>query len=133
MGPHPAMQSWRLAGQITLGLDDARDGWLRLLKGRDQWLVRLEESGEFRLDGLPPGAYRLEFVFKNRTIELPVLSLSQVSAHGFVCRPLQEAHPYRRFRGAGWVALRPSWCSLKAEKWRCSGADLKTRTGSNGH
>jgi hypothetical protein len=75
MGPHPAMQSWRLAGQITLGLDDARDGWLRLLKGRDQWLVRLDESGEFRLDGLPPGAYRLEFVFKNRTIELPVLSL----------------------------------------------------------
>ena len=75
MRPHPAMQSWRLAGQITLGLDDARDGWLRLLKGRDQWLVRLDDSGEFRLDGLPPGAHRLEFVFKNRTIELPVLSL----------------------------------------------------------
>jgi hypothetical protein len=75
MRPHPAMQSWHLAGQITLGLDDARDGWLRLLKGRDQWLVRLDESGEFRLNGLPPGAYRLEFVFKNRTIELPVLSL----------------------------------------------------------
>jgi hypothetical protein len=69
------MQSWRLAGQITVGPADARDGWLRLLKGRDQWLVRLDESGEFRLDGLPPGAYRLEFVFKNRTIELPVLSL----------------------------------------------------------
>jgi hypothetical protein len=58
-----------------VGPADARDGWLRLLKGRDQWLVRLDESGEFRLDGLPPGAYRLEFVFKNRTIELPVLSL----------------------------------------------------------
>jgi hypothetical protein len=75
MGPQPDVQSLRLAGQIILGLDDARDGWLRLLKGRDQWLVRLDESGEFRLDGLPPGAYRLEFVFKNRTIELPVLSL----------------------------------------------------------
>jgi hypothetical protein len=74
-GSHPVMQSSLLAGQITLGPVDARGGWLRLLKGRDQWLVRLDESGEFRLDGLPPGAYRLEFVFKNRTIELPVLSL----------------------------------------------------------
>jgi hypothetical protein len=75
MRPHPAMQSLRLSGQITLSAVDARDGWLRLLKGQDQWLVRLDESAEFRLDGLPPGAYRLEFVFKNRTIELPVLSL----------------------------------------------------------
>ena len=75
MRPHPAMQSWGLAGQITLSAVHAGGGWLRLLKGRDQWLVRLDESGEFRLDELPPGAYRLEFVFKNRTIELPVLSL----------------------------------------------------------
>jgi hypothetical protein len=69
------MQSWGLAGQITLSAVHAGGGWLRLLKGRDQWLVRLDESGEFRLDGLPPGAYHLEFVFKNRTIEVPVLSL----------------------------------------------------------
>jgi hypothetical protein len=63
----------RLVGQITPSAADDSGGWLRLLRGSNQWLVRLDERGEFRLDSLESGVYRLEFAFKDRVIELPVL------------------------------------------------------------
>jgi hypothetical protein len=64
----------RLAGHITGARYDA-DGWLRLSTGSEEWLVRLDESGEFQLDDLVPGAYRLEFTLKDRMIEVPDLPL----------------------------------------------------------
>jgi hypothetical protein len=71
---NPSSGRARLAGQIT-GAHDCGEGWLRLSRGSDEWLVRLDESGEFRLDDLVPGAYRLEFTLKDRMIEVPVLPL----------------------------------------------------------
>jgi hypothetical protein len=71
---NPSSGRAQLAGQIT-GARDGADGWLRLSRGSDQWSVRIDESGEFRLDDLVPGAYRLEFALKDRMIEVPVLPL----------------------------------------------------------
>lgn len=38
-------------------------------------LSRLDDSGEFWLDDLPSGIYRLEVAFQDRAIEVPVLSI----------------------------------------------------------
>jgi hypothetical protein len=71
---NPSSGRARLAGHIT-GARDGGDGWLRLSRGSEQWLVRLDESGEFRLDDLVRGPYRLELALKDRMIEVPVLPL----------------------------------------------------------
>jgi hypothetical protein len=62
-----------LAGQLLADGFGSRGGRLRVSQARDQWLVLLDEGGRFRVDDLAPGAYRLEFAFKDRVIELPVL------------------------------------------------------------
>jgi hypothetical protein len=72
--PNALSDGVQLVGQITLAAQ-IRPGWLRLSKAYEQWLVQLGESGEFRLGSLAPGTYRLEFTFKDRMIEVPVLVL----------------------------------------------------------
>jgi hypothetical protein len=73
--PDALSDGMQLAGQITPSSSDPAGGWLRLSKAYEQWLVQLGESGEFRLGSLAPGTYRLEFTFKDRMIEVPVLAL----------------------------------------------------------
>jgi hypothetical protein len=63
----------RLAGQATMGGLDPGDGFVRLSKSDIESMVPLEESGEFWLDAVPSGAYRLEVVLSNHVIELPFL------------------------------------------------------------
>lgn len=65
----------RVVGQVTLDDGDPGGGWLRLARAYDQQLTLLDESGEFRLDDLVPGNYRLEVVLKDRLIEVPELAL----------------------------------------------------------
>jgi hypothetical protein len=75
MSVGPVSQRMRLAGQITADDAAAGDGWLRVSRAYDQWLVMIDESGEFLLDGLERGTYRLEVTFKDRVVEVPSLEI----------------------------------------------------------
>ena len=66
----------RLMGQITPGAPNASGGWLRLARGYDRWLIFLDESGEFQVDGLEPGYYELEVIYKHGIVAVPVLPIS---------------------------------------------------------
>jgi hypothetical protein len=50
-------------------------GFLRLSRASGEWMAKLDESGEFLLDSLSPGAYRLEVVLRDRVIEVPLLPI----------------------------------------------------------
>jgi hypothetical protein len=75
MSPGSASEQIRLAGQVTAGGADPTGGLLRLSRRSDEWLTQLDESGEFWLDSLEPGAYRLEVALRDRVIEVPVLPI----------------------------------------------------------
>ena len=75
MSEHAISQRMRLAGQITADAAAAGDGWLRVSRAYDQWLVMIDESGEFWLDGLERGTYRLEVTFKDCVVEVPYLEI----------------------------------------------------------
>jgi hypothetical protein len=75
MSPGSASEQIRLAGQVTAGGADPSGGLLRLSRRTDEWLTQLDESGEFWLDSLEPGAYRLEVALRDRVIEVPVLPI----------------------------------------------------------
>jgi hypothetical protein len=71
----PASDDVSLAGQITAGQDEPNGGVLRLSTANDERTARLSGSGEFRLDNLARGAYRLEIALPGRVVEVPVLPL----------------------------------------------------------
>jgi hypothetical protein len=75
VAPSSASEQVRLAGQVTAGGIDPSGGYLRLSTNGDEWLTELDETGEFWLDSLSPGAYRLEVVLRDRVIEVPVLPI----------------------------------------------------------
>ncbi len=75
MSPTPSNEQVRLAGQVTAGGMNPSGGFLRLSTASGQWMTTLDEAGEFWLDSLKPGAYRLEIVLQDRIIEVPVLPL----------------------------------------------------------
>src|SRR6266516_16064 len=69
MAQSPVSAEVRLAGQVTAGGADPSGGLLRLSSAHAEWVTRLDESGEFWVDGLTPGAYHLEVVVEDRLIE----------------------------------------------------------------
>jgi hypothetical protein len=71
----PASGDVCLAGQITAGEAQANGGILRLSRAADRRTARLNGSGEFRLEHLARGAYRLEITLPGRIVEVPVLPL----------------------------------------------------------
>jgi hypothetical protein len=75
MSPSPISEEVRLAGQITAGGADPSGGFLRLTTDTGEWRAQLDDSGEFRIDSLAPGAYRLEVVLSDEVIEVPALPL----------------------------------------------------------
>ena len=75
MSPSPISEQVRLAGQITAGGTDPSSGFLRLTTDTGEWRAQLDDSGEFWIDSLAPGAYRLEVVLSDQVIEVPVLPL----------------------------------------------------------
>jgi hypothetical protein len=75
MSPSPASEQVRLAGQITAGGTDPSGGFLRLTTAAGEWRAQLDDTGEFWIDSLTPGTYRLEVVFSDQVIEVPVLPL----------------------------------------------------------
>jgi hypothetical protein len=75
MTPEPAGERIRVAGQVTAGGADPSGGYLRLSNSGNEWRAPLDESGEFYLDSLTPGAYRLEVVLPDRVVEVPVLPI----------------------------------------------------------
>jgi hypothetical protein len=75
MSPSPISEQVRLAGQITAGGADPSGGFLRLTTAAGEWRAQLDKAGEFWIDSLAPGTYRLEVVFSDQVIEVPVLPL----------------------------------------------------------
>lgn len=75
MAPTPSSERIRLAGQVTAGGADPSGAFLRLSTAHSERQAPLDESGEFWVDGLEPGAYRLEIVFGDRVVEVPVLPI----------------------------------------------------------
>jgi hypothetical protein len=75
MAPSSTSREVRLTGQVTAGGTDPSGGLLRLSSADEEWLTQLDESGEFWLDGLTPGAYHLEVVVEDRLIDVPVLPI----------------------------------------------------------
>lgn len=73
--PAPASEHVRLAGQVTALGANPSGGFLRLSRETGEWMAKLDESGEFWLDSLAPGAYRLEVVLRDRVIEVPILPI----------------------------------------------------------
>ena len=65
----------RLVGQVTAGGADPTGGYLRLSTSGNEWRADLDESGEFLIESLTPGAYRLEIVLCDRVVEVPVLPI----------------------------------------------------------
>ena len=73
----PELDSGRvdLIGHVLRVGAETGDGWLRLSRPTGDLLGQIDPNGEFRIGGIEPGAYRLEVVFKDRLIEVPVLPL----------------------------------------------------------
>ena len=67
----PSMHGLRLAGQVTIGGSEVTTGSLRLSSSRGEHNARLDDAGEFRVDTLKPGSYRMEFRLDDRVIEIP--------------------------------------------------------------
>jgi len=65
----------RLAGQVTAAGSDPSAGFLRLSTAAGDWTTPFDESGEFWLDNLTTGAYRLEVSVGDRVVEIPVLPI----------------------------------------------------------
>ena len=64
-----------LLGHVLRVGAEPGEGWLRLSRPTVELLGQIDPNGEFRIGGIEPGAYRLEVVFKDRLIEVPVLPL----------------------------------------------------------
>lgn len=64
-----------LVGQIIGPEATSGDGWLLLSRPTLDRLARIDASGEFQLTGIEAGVYRLEVVFKDRLVEVPLLPL----------------------------------------------------------
>jgi hypothetical protein len=75
MAPSRAADRVRLAGQITAGGTNPTGGYLRLSRVDSERVTTLDQTGEFWVEDLEPGAYRLEIVFGKRILEVPVLPL----------------------------------------------------------
>lgn len=73
----PELDSGRvdLIGHVLRVGAEPAEGWLRLSRPTVDLLGQIDPNGEFRVGGIEPGAYRLEVVFKDRLIEVPVLPL----------------------------------------------------------
>ena len=75
MSPQELSEGVRLAGQVVADLTGPSCGFVRLSTGAGEWLANLDGDGEFWLDNLAPGAYRLEVVLGERVLEVPVLPI----------------------------------------------------------
>lgn len=75
MSPQEYSEGVRLAGQVVADLSGPNSGFVRLSRGAGEWLADLDGGGEFWLDNLAPGAYRLEVVLGERVLEVPVLPI----------------------------------------------------------
>jgi hypothetical protein len=75
MTPVPSSEQVRVSGQVTAGGADPSGGMLRLSKVADERQAQLSESGEFWLEDLDPGAYRLEIELDNRVVEVSSLPI----------------------------------------------------------
>jgi hypothetical protein len=75
MSPRAADDGFRLAGQVTAGGNEPGSGFVRLSTEAGEWAADLDVDGEFWLDNLAPGAYRLEVVLGGRVLEVPVLPI----------------------------------------------------------
>jgi hypothetical protein len=75
MAPSQSSDRVRLAGQITAGGANPSGGYLRISRVDAERVAKLDQSGEFWVEDLEPGAYRLEIVFGKRVLEVPVLPL----------------------------------------------------------
>jgi hypothetical protein len=73
--PSHSSERLRLMGQVTSGGTDPSGGALRLSSDTEEWLAQLDESGEFLIDDLKAGAYRLEVAIDNRLIEVQSLPI----------------------------------------------------------
>lgn len=69
----PSVDGLRLAGQVTVGGFEPSRGWLRLTGASSERKAALDEAGEFRMDTLLPGSYRLEVQLPDRVVEIPTL------------------------------------------------------------
>jgi hypothetical protein len=65
----------RLAGQLIPFGPDPRRSFLSLSGASDEWLERLDEGGEFWLEGVKSGTYRLQIGLEDRVIEVPSLEI----------------------------------------------------------
>jgi hypothetical protein len=68
-------QQVRLAGQVTAGGADPSGGYLRLSAKGGEWRAPLDAAGEFLVESLAPGSYRLEVILGDRVVEVPVLPI----------------------------------------------------------
>ena len=75
MRPGPLREQVRLAGQVTAAGANPHGGLLRLSTPDREQETLLDECGEFWIDGLERGTYRLEIVFAGRLVEIPVLPI----------------------------------------------------------
>jgi hypothetical protein len=75
MTPRPGTERVRLMGQVTAGGTDPSGGAVSLSNDSQEWLARLDESGEFLIEDLERGAYRLEVAIEDRVVEVPNLPI----------------------------------------------------------
>ena len=75
MAPSSTSNEIRLAGQVAARGADPSGGILRLSTVDREWQAELDDSGEFWIENLVPGAYRLEILFRDRVVEVPVLPI----------------------------------------------------------
>ncbi len=75
MTPLATGEQVSLAGQVTSGGADPSGGYLRLTTEGGEWRAALDASGEFRLESLAPGKYKLEVVLSDCVVEVPALPI----------------------------------------------------------
>jgi hypothetical protein len=75
MSPQASNNSYRLAGQVTASGSEPAGGFVRLSTETGEWAADLDVDGEFWLDDLAPGAYRLEVVLGGQVLEVPRLPI----------------------------------------------------------
>jgi hypothetical protein len=75
MSPQASNNHYRLAGQVTASGSEPTGGFVRLSTAGGEWAADLDGDGEFWLDNLAPGAYRLEVVLGEQVLEVPRLPI----------------------------------------------------------
>jgi hypothetical protein len=71
----PSMQGLRVLGQVTVEEGEPLPGTLRLTSELTIHDAMLDESGEFIIDPVLPGSYRLELHVQGRVVEIPNLPI----------------------------------------------------------